>query len=239
VRRRRRRLLVALALLCVLFAAGVVALGEIVLRPTAERRIAEGLADELGLARRPSVHVDGFPIVLDALRQRVDGVDVDIAGETFSGLRVEQLSVHIRRVSFRTGEVLGGSGTIRVAGGDGEALITDADISAYLERAGVPVRVRFSPGRVTVTGTLTVAGSTATVSVSGPLELTGDTLRFTPSSLDLGPLAGIAGAGALAATQLGFTAPVPDLEGVRPTTVTVRDGVAAVAASLESLELRY
>jgi hypothetical protein len=234
-----RRVLVGFAALLVLFVVGVLLLGELLLRPAVERQVADSLASQFDLADRPSVSLGGFPIVVDLAGQQARDVRIGIRGETFSGLRVEAIDVRLEQVSFSLGDVVGGSGEFHVVGGDGAAVITAADLTDYLRTQGLPIEVSVEDGSVGVRGRITVAGVSAAVSANGRLEVVDNELRFSALAFDLGPLSGLAEAAAVAARTLGFTAPLPDLEGIRLTDLTLGDGRIEVAAHVEELTVRY
>ena len=241
-RSRTGRLLVVLALM-VLFVIGVViVVGEVWVRPAVEDRIAEGIVDELGLTATPDVQVRGFPLVLRALQERLDGIDVTADGQVFEGLRVESVELRIDDVAFTTGEILRGDGTVRISGGDGTAEILDDDVSAYLASIGLDANVEFISGAVRVSGPISFAGVSADVSTTGTLGLTGDTLSFVPTVVDLGGLSDVgdtAAATSLVRTHFTFQTPVPDLRGVQLVAVRVGVGVATIDATFDALDVTY
>lgn len=241
-RSRTGRLIVAL-LLMLLFVLGVVVLVvEMWVKPAVEREIADGVADELALSTRPDVSIRGFPLALHALRESVEGLDISVDGEEFEGLRVEQVELHVDEVVFSSNELLGGGGTIEVAGGDGTATITDDDLTDYLTGTGLPIAVRFEQGAVRATGTVSVAGISADASVEGELVLAGDVLRFTPTTVDASAFTSVADVGAVESEvirQFTFQTPVPVLEGVTLTEVRVGDGVATIGATFGFLAITY
>ena len=238
-RSARRHLLLGLVTLAVFLVGGVVAVGEITLRPVVEGRIAAALVEQFGLTREPSVHVRGAPLVLAVAKQRIDGVDLEIVGEQFDGLRVDRIEVRAGRVSFSTADLVRGSGVVRIDEGEGKAVVTEADLTSYLHSQGVPGQFKLTDGVLEASGDISLAGLSTTVSVSGPIVLDGQTLRFTPTAFDLGAFAGVDGAAAAAAAAFGFTAPLPRLEGVRPQRVAVGDGRLDVGAVVDSLAIRY
>jgi hypothetical protein len=239
MRSSTRRLLIVLSALAAVFVIAVLLLGEIVLRPVIERQIAEGLAREFELADPPAVSLGGFPILADLAAQRARDVDIRIEGETFSGLRVERIDVRLERVSFAAREIMRGSGDVRVTGGAGTAVITATDLTAYLRRQGLPINVEIGDGVVAVRGRIDLFGRSAEATVGGSLEIVANELRFAPLTFDLGPLAGLAGATAAAAQQLGFTAPLPDLEGIHLTDLRLTEGRIAIRASVDEIRVAY
>lgn len=220
----------------------VIVVGEVWVRPAVEDQIAEGIVDELGLTSTPEVTVRGFPLVLQAARENLAGIDVVAKGEVFEGLRVDRMELRIDNVSFETGDLLRQSGTVRISGGDGSADITAEDLTAYLSSIGLNATVAFDSGTVRVSGPVSVAGTSTEVTTGGTLGLTGDKLTFVPTEIDLGELAGVidpAVADSLVRSHFTFEAPVPDLHGVRLIAVRVGDGVASIDAQFDALDVSY
>jgi hypothetical protein len=243
VRRTRiGRLLMALALVLVFVVVVVVIVGELIVRPRVEDEIAKGLTSELELTETPDVHVEGFPLVLHALQEKLDGIDISIDGQVFEGLRVQAVELHIEEVRFASSELLRGTGTVVIVGGDGRADVADADLTAYLASVGLPADVRFDGGMITVAGIVEVEGTGVPASVSGELVYDGARLRFTPTTVDaesVGAGVDLAAVEASARQQFAFTAPVPVLRGVQLTDVQVGDGIASIGAVFDSLTFEY
>jgi hypothetical protein len=244
LRPRTGRLLLALGAMFLFVVVLVVVVGEVWVRPTVEDEIADGLVTEFGLDEPPGVEVDGFPLVLKAAQERLDGIDISVEGQVFEGLRVESVDLHIDDVRFKTSELLKGGGTVTISGGDGTAAIMDDDLTQYLVTAqNLPVDVQFRAGAVRVAGSVSVSGITADASVSGQLVLDGSLLRFTPTTVDLGSLADsvvdVAQVEAMVRRQFSFTAPVPRLRGVQLQGVAIGDGEATIDAVFESLTVAY
>jgi hypothetical protein len=242
-RPRTGRLLLALAAMLLFVLLVVVVVGELAVRPRVEDEIAKGLVSEFALDEPPGVQVNGFPLVLKAAQERLDGIDIAVDGQTFEGLRVEAVDLHIDEVRFKTSELLGGGGTIVISGGAGSAEIVDEDLTQYLVTVqNLPVDVAFEAGAVRVSGSVSVSGITADASVVGTLALDGDVLRFTPTTVDLGSLVGtvdVAQVEAIVRQQFAFTAPVPQLQGVELRAVTIGDGQAIIDAEFQTLTVAY
>lgn len=241
-RSRTGRLVIALALLLLAGVVLVGLIGEVVVRPEVEDQIADALVDELGLADPPEVEVRGFPLMLRALQERVDRIDVTVDGGVFEGMRVESVELRIEDVSFDTVELLRGSGTMRMAGGHGNATVTDVDVSAYLASIGLVATVEFAPGTVRVSGPVTVAGVTADASVTGELALVGDVLRFTPTAVQaaaLGQAVEIPTVEDAVRRHFAFEVPVPELRGVRLAGVELGEGTASISATIAARVVAY
>jgi hypothetical protein len=241
-RPRTARILLAVGGVLVLLLIVIVVVGEVVVRPAVEDEIARGLAREFMLDDEPDVEVEGFPFVLRAVQEHLDGIDISVAGQVFEGMRVEDVGLHIDDVRFDTSELLDGSGTVLISGGDGRAVVSDHDLTAYLVSTNLPVRVEFERGTVRVSGAVAVSGITADASVSGELVLDGAVLRFTPTAVDAGSIGGgvdVAEVESALRRHFTFTAPVPQLAGVQLTDVEIGDGTATIGAVFGSLAVAY
>ena len=102
------------------------------------------------------MQVNGFPLVLHTLQEHLDGIDISIDDQVFEGLRVATVDLHVDEVRFASSELLRGTGTVVIAGGDGRAEVADVDLSRYLAGVGLPVDVRFDGGVIHVSGTVAV-----------------------------------------------------------------------------------
>jgi hypothetical protein len=235
----RRHVVVGLFALMAFVIASAFALSEIAVRPMMEGRIAVAVAREFGLTREPSVHVRGAPLVVDVAQEHLSGVDLEISGERFEGLRIERINVHTGRVSFSTHQLMRGSGVARIEGGDGTAVVTQDDLTAYLHSQGLPGDFALGDGVMKASGTVTAGGLDAKVAVTGPLSLDGQTLRFTPTAFDLGPFAAVSGAKELATSAFAFSVRLPTLQGIRAQRIEVGSGRLDVAAVVDTIDLDY
>jgi DUF2993 family protein len=237
------RLLGALTAALVFLAVFVLLAGELWIRPAVEDQIGKGVADELDLTETPDVEVKGFPLVLRAMQERLDGIEISVEGQVFEGLRVRDVDLHVDDVRFKSSELLRRGGTIVISGGGGHADIADSDLTAFLHGTGLPVDVTFDAGSVRVRGEVTISGVTVDASVTGELALDGVALRFTPTVVDVGQVVDasvdISALEAEVRRQFAFTAPVPELQGVHLTAVQIGDGVASIDASFGTLTVEY
>ena len=114
--------------------------------------------------------------------------------------------------------------------------VTDADLSRYLADRGLPFDVRFTPGQVTVGGTVTVAGMEIRVEASGALAVEDGELSFTPASIQaVGARATLTVPQAVLDAFRGtvaFSVPLPEVVGVQLTDLQIGAGTVTLRAEL-------
>lgn len=160
-----------LVVLVVLVAGAAVAVPVVdaAARDRAADRIATRVQAELGLPSQPLVRIGGTWFLWQAARGRYDGATIRTAGLTYDGVGLGATQVRLRDVGIPPSVLLGGSGTVTVAGGtvrtlapwalmeDQAAEAAGSDvalqrdgkrIAATTDLAGVPLRVLLTP-RVT------------------------------------------------------------------------------------------
>ena len=218
-------LLVALIVLAVL----VLLAGEFLAKPAAEEVIGSHLAANYGLPRRPRVRMQGFPFVVRALRGRLDAVEVILDDHVAEGLRVKTFTLRLEPVTFQLVPLLRGTGPAMTERGDAAAALRDSDLTSYLRDRDVPVTVSFSARGVTVSGRVSVAGVATDVAATGRLAVSERALRFTPETARAGPEE----VDLRAVRDLfSFVVPIPEILGVRLTSLVVREGEAGLSADV-------
>jgi hypothetical protein len=198
-----RRLIIALLVLVGLFVA--VDYGSAAL---AESAVSRQMREQIGLADDPSVRINGFPFLTQALSGHYSSVDVD--AQRIRVGELQELGVHaqLRDVSAPLPMLLGSGpktlnvgeaeGTVRVPASDVERLlpgIEDLRIESIDEEAleqavedGAPESLtRLDPDRAArLVGTGTVLGQEMEISVIAVLELDGGQARIVPRDVRLG-----------------------------------------------------
>ena len=218
-------LLVALIVLAVL----VLLAGEFLAKPAAEEVIASHLAQSYGLVRRPTVRLQGSPFVVRAVQGRLDAVEVILDDHEAEGLRVKTFTLRLEPVTFELIPLLRGTGSAMTERGDAAAALRDSDVTSYLKARDVPITVSFSSRGVTVSGRVSVAGVATDVAATGRLTVSDRALRFTPETAR----AGSEEVDLRAVSDLfSFSVPIPEILGVRLTSLIVRDGEAALSADV-------
>lgn len=197
-----RRLVIALLVLVGLLIA--VDFGAAAL---AESAVSRQMRDEIGLADDPSVRINGFPFLTQALAGQYSSIDVDAARISVGPLREVELSAELMDVTAPLSVLLGSGpktvrvqqaeGTVRVGPGDLERLVPGVErvrietIDAKaLQRAVTdgadPSLAELDPDRsARIVATPTVLGLEIEVAVVAVLELADSRARIVPRDVRL------------------------------------------------------
>jgi LmeA-like phospholipid-binding len=141
-----RRGLITLAV----FAAVLVA-ADVGLRLWAQSWVGSRVQEALHLSERPSVSFGGFPFVVHALSGDVPSATISVDGFEVRSVPFTHGTLHLEHLTFSVSKLLSHHrGVIRVGGGDGVLVMTDADITGAFRRQGIDVAVRLSGGLVHV-----------------------------------------------------------------------------------------
>lgn len=223
----------------------------------AESAVSREMRQQLGLADDPSVRIDGFPFLTQALAGRYTRVDVDAARIPVGELREVEVSARLRGVDAPLSMLLAAGpktlavdeaeGTVRIGPDDLERLVpglertrieaVDADVlAAAAADGGEPSLVDIDPDRaVRLLGTYTLLGRELDVAVIAVLELADGRAAIEPRdvrSADGTPLP--FPAAAQRAVLSRFTVPVDagvlPLQ-VTPTTFRARGGLLEISGT--------
>ena len=221
------------AILVTLLVLGLLAAGaDFGVRFWTEARIAAGVQDALDLPERPELDLRGFPFLLQYARGRFDQVGVDVEDVEAEGLLIDRVALTFEDVTFDRVTLLRGTGTVTSAGGFGEAVLSEEEVSSYLQEREIPVRVRFVGPDIRVSTRISVGGATTTASADGTLSLEGGTLVFAPEGVE------IEGSIGVPAAALSFEVPIPEVvDGLTYERVRVEEGTAVVEASLAGAQI--
>lgn len=143
------KLLVALVVLALLAVAADAAAEE-----TAEARIGKRLSASVQGADEIEVEVRGRPFLLQVVQGRFSGMDLHMPSLERRGVTVEDVELALDDVAFSLGDLLEGSGQVRIEGGSGTASVSEDALNAALANEGVQ-------------GSVALEGDTATVSAAG------------------------------------------------------------------------
>jgi hypothetical protein len=172
-----------LVVLVVVLLLGVVLLvGAYVLLPSfLENLVAEDLQDELGLAEKPEVTLEGDPLGL--LAGRFEGGRVTFKDLDLDGVRPDRVTVDLEPFDL---DVLGSltSGWIKSEGplsGDLEVDLSEEEVSRIAASTGVVKGVELEEGRMAVDLGAGNFGGRVPVGVEGSLTLQDGVLRFEPT----------------------------------------------------------
>ena len=227
-----RWLLVALLLVVLL----ALVAGEVILRPLAERAVARDVQDRYQLDQRPSVHLGGFPFLVRVAMGHLPSATGRLRDTTVEGLTISLAELRLQDVRFEALRLLDGDGEVRADSGQAAVTVTDADLSRYLADRGLPLDVRFTPGQVTVGGTVTVAGVEIRVEASGALAVEDGELSFAPASIQaVGARATLTVPQAVLdafRSTVAFSVPLPEVVGVQLTDLQIGAGTVTLRAEL-------
>lgn len=213
-----------LAVLAALFLAA-----DVGLRLWAQAALAARIGQSLGTSAQPELDLDGFPFLFQVAAGRFDGVEIEAEAVDAEGLVLRDVALDLRDVSFSMGALLDGTGTFRAERGSGQAMVTDEDLSSFVQTQGHPVDVRFEGRGVRVLTTLSVGPDQVEVSATGPLELRRGRLRFRPRTVRAG------GTIAVPASAFAIDVPLPTLlPGLRYERLVVRRGTAELHVEINN-----
>jgi hypothetical protein len=253
-----RRLVIALLVLVGLLVA--VDFGAAAL---AESAVSRQMREQLGLADDPSVRINGFPFLTQAISGEYRSVDVSAQRISVGDLRDLEVRAQLRGVTAPLGELLGSGprtlevreaeGTVRVGAGDLERLlpgverlrienIDDEALERAVEEGGEASLLDIDPETAArLVGTTTVLGQELEISVIAVLRLAEGQVQIVPRDVRVGdedapPLPSTA----QRALREMFTLNVDPGSlplAVTPTTLEAQDGALEISGTAEDLVL--
>ncbi|HEX2090000.1 MAG TPA: DUF2993 domain-containing protein [Actinomycetota bacterium] len=202
-----RRLFAVLVVLALLVVGA-----DFALKFLGEYWVARELQAKLELSTRPDVSLEGFPFIPHLISGEFDEVRLRSGPSEVKGIELEAVELDLRQVRFSSRQlVAGGEATIRGEEGDGHITLTGRGVTEALNRANIPLRVRFVDGQVGI--------GSPQLGIEGRAELStsGGRLVLTPAGF-----------------PRIFSFPLPELvPGVDYTTAEVRGEEAEVAFSVD------
>ena len=201
-------------------------------RAVAEARLASSVQNALGLPNEPDIELQGFPFLLQVARGRLEALEVQLEDVDAEGLNLDRVTLSFEELTFDRVALLQGSGTVSVSSGSAQAVVTEDDLSTYLQGEGTPVRVRLDGPGIRVTTRISTGEQTTTATAEGPVRVEDGRLVFSPDQVE------VEGSVGVPAAALAFDVVLPDLvPGIRYGSVLVNDGIAAIEADLAQTEL--
>ncbi len=253
-----RRLVIALLVL-----AGLLVAADFGSAALAESAVSRQMREQLGLVDDPSVRINGFPFLTQAIAGDYSSVDVDASRIAVGELKELFVSAQLREVSAplpmllgsgaKTLDVQEAEGTVRVPADDLERLVpgvedlrietVDEDaLEQAVEDGGAASLATIDPETAArLVGTVTLLGREVEVSVIAVLELVDGQAQIVPRDIRLGdssaPALPVAVQRALARQ---FTVRVDPgslpLE-VTPTKLRARNGLLEISGKARNLVL--
>jgi LmeA-like phospholipid-binding len=221
-------------ILLVLVVLGVIAVGvDAGARAVAEARLASSVQNALNLPDRPDIELQGFPFLLQVARGRLEALEVELDDVDAEGLNLDRVTLSFEELTFDRVILLRGTGTVSVSSGSAQAVVTEDDLSAYLQEEGTPVLVKLDGPGIRVSTRINTGGETTSATAAGAVRVEDGRLVFSPDEVEVEGTIGVP------AAALAFDVTLPDLvPGIRYESVLVNDGIAAIEANLEETELR-
>ncbi|MGH3615141.1 MAG: LmeA family phospholipid-binding protein [Pseudonocardia sp.] len=253
-----RRLIITLLILIGVFVAA-----DFVAAAVAESAVSRQMREQIGLVDDPSVRINGFPFLTQAVSGQYDSVDIAAQRIRFDELRDLEVRVQLRDVTAPLSELMGSGprtllaqeaeGAVRVGPRDLERLLPGVDKlriesidTESLERAvatgGEASLAAIDPDTAArLVGTTEVLGQQLEVSVIAVLELVDGRAQIVPRDVRLGdadssPLP----SAAQRALRVLFTLRVDPGSlplSVTPTTLQANDGTLEISGIATDLVL--
>lgn len=251
-----RRLVIALVVLVVLLVAadfGAAAL--------AESAVSRQMRQQIGLADDPSVRINGFPFLTQALSGRYSSIDVDAQRITVGQFRQAELTAHLQDVTAPLSMLLGsGPKTVRVAQAEGAVKIGANDLqrlvpgvtkiriesvdkkalAQLVQDGGDASLADIDPDKAArIVGTVTLLGNPIEIAVIAVLDLNSGDAQIAPRDVRLSdgtplPLPQVAQRVILAKFNQPLDAGTLPLK-VTPTTFQAQDGYLVVSGTASGL----
>lgn len=201
-------------------------------RAVAEARLASSVQTALDLPDRPDIELQGFPFLLQVARGRLEALEVELDDVDAEGLTLDRVTLSFQELAFDRVALLSGSGSVSVRSGSAQAVVTEDDLSTYLQEEGTPVLVRLDGPGIRVSTRISTGEETTTATAEGPVRVEAGRLIFSPREVEVEGTVGVP------AAALGFDVTLPDLvPGIRYESVLVTGGIAAIEADLGDTEL--
>lgn len=204
---------------------------DMVAQRAAESALSKTASEALGIDGDVTIDIEGFPILFDVLRGRLDGVTATVTNQRIQDLRFTRLGVTLD--DLRAEGSMFGSGPLAIVSARTTLLAeTDAQaVNAFLRKRGEDARVEFVGAELRVTATRTVLGIPRRFVATGSLILDGKDIVFRPREVDWdGP--SFPGADRIARDATTFRERMPDLPAeARLDAVEIGDGVLRLTGS--------
>src|SRR5215471_9221039 len=210
-----RKLLIALAILVVLFIA-IDRIGVVL----AEDQIASRIATAYNLPTDPGVSITGFPFLTQVVTGNYRQIDVTADQVQADGATLHDLNVHLTGVHASVSQLLGGDSSMITADrAAGTALVDFATVERRLPQetqvslGGENLKVsglRLSPDgkNLKLSGTASYLGISAPVSATAALRVSPSGITVTPEDVTVAGGLSIPGS---AISRLHFTVPLNGL----------------------------
>jgi len=222
-----RKLLIALAILVVLFIA-IDRIGVVL----AEDQIASRIATAYNMPTDPGVSITGFPFLTQVVTGNYQQIDVTASQVQADGATLHDLNVHLTGVHATIGQLLSsGSSTVTAGRAVGSALVGWATVDQRL-----PHGFRIAPDgkNLKVSGKVSYRGLEVPVTGSVALGVSGSGVTVTPENVSL---PGGISLPVSAVSQLRFVVPLGNLPlHLHLTSVQVTPGGLRIGAAARNVQ---
>ncbi|MGI8459825.1 MAG: LmeA family phospholipid-binding protein [Propionibacteriaceae bacterium] len=173
-------IVVAVVLLGLLWSADALA------RSAAESLLSRNIRDAIGAEADPEVTVQGRFFLAQVITGAYREVDVRTVGISGGPLRIERVDSTLFDVRVPFHDVLlRDIRTVGVGRSDQVAVLTYADLNAYFDATGRPLRIGAADGGlVRLSGAVTVLGRTVDVTADASVSAGDGQLTITPTRID-------------------------------------------------------
>ena len=253
-----RRLVVALLVL-----VGLLVAADFGSAALAESAVSRQMRQQIGLADDPSVRINGFPFLTQALSGRYSSIDVDAQHIAVGQFRDVELTAHLSDVTAPLPMLLGsGPKNVQVARAQGAARISANDLerlvpgvtkvriesvdkkalTQLVDKGADDSLATLDPDKVArLVGTVTILGRPIEVAVVTTLALEGGKARIVPRDVRLSngtslPIPAVAQRAILARFAIPLDTGSLPLK-VTPTTFQAQDGDLVISGTASGLSL--
>jgi hypothetical protein len=197
-----RRLVIALLVL-----VGLLVAADFGAAALAESAVSREMRQQIGLADDPSVRINGFPFLTQALSGRYSSIDVDAQRLTVGQFKQVELTAHLDDVTAPLSMLLGSGpksvqvaraeGAVRVGPNDLERLVPDVSkvrietvdtkaLQQVVKDGGDAALARIDPDKAArIVGTVDLLGKPVEVAVIASLQLSGGKATIAPQDIRL------------------------------------------------------
>ncbi len=253
-----RRLVIALLVL-----VGLLVAADFGSAALAESAVSRQMRQQIGLADDPSVRINGFPFLTQAVSGRYSSIDVDAQHIAVGQFRDVEVTAHLSDVGAPLSMLLGsGPKTVQVAQAEGTAKISPTDLERLVpgitkvriesvdQKALTQLVSKGADGSLAtldpdktarLVGTVTVLGQPIEVAVLATLALDGSKARIVPRDVRLSdgtslPIPAVAQRAILSLFAVPLDTGSLPLK-VTPTTFQAQDGNLVISGTASGLSI--
>lgn len=229
----------------------------------AESAVSRQMRQQIGLADDPSVQINGFPFLTQALSGRYSSIDVDAQRLTVGQFREVELTAHLQDVTAPLSMLLGSGpksvqvakaeGTVKIGANDLERLVPgvtkvriesvdSAALTQLAKNGGDSSLAAIDPEKAArIVGTVTLLGQPLEVAVVAVLELSGSKAKIVPRDVRQSDGTALPLPGAVQRAVLAQFAQPLDAGtlpfGAKPTMFQAQDGELVISGTASGLDL--